>query len=690
MKNTFRRSEFRGTSRLAVACAAGIITLSFAVHAQSPSPSPSAESEGKYSVKASTEIGGRWVDVNGNENKFRSDLNYRSGFRVFDSSIVIENNRKGSKSFDSAMFIASGWGADPSGMFRTNVEKTGLYRLDGNFRRVGFFNNLNNHAIGETKINYHNYRTSRNFGDVDLVLLPENQKIRFRLGGSYNLSGDTFTYSSRQSEVFPIQATARAKAYDFRFGADGQVLGFNLSATYGYRSFSDRTSYLLLAPDEGDRVSTTDIDKMERTNPITGRTHFGVFNLQRTFAERFDITAKILHSWTTNEFKWNEFIEYRTPVFNRDEYTISGNSSRPQTRGDLGMTWRIADKFRLSNTFSYDGFNLSGGNLYAQIVFRTNVLTRNSNFTVTRYRKYTNTFEGDYQFNDRVGVNLGYRYTHRDIDLQWIGLNLANLAPLTGSPALESAKNSTNTVIAGTRIKPTKNWAIYADVEKGKADNVFTRAGNSDFTNFRVRSRMRFSKVASSISFISKDNEIPAEGTNGPDPRYITDTKSRTFSATVDWFPINEVNLSGGYNYVNLTSEAFIKLPINGVLTDGLSQYFVRDNYIFIDATVKPHKRVSLFASYRWDKDNGHGDRALPPLASSLIIGSYPIDFKTPEVKASFRLSKYVDWNIGYQYYDYKEDPPQQTIYGLASQNYSAHMPYMSVRIYLGKGSADR
>jgi hypothetical protein len=429
---------------------------------------------------------------------------------------------------------------------------------------------------------------------------------------------------------------------------------------------------------------------MERTNPIDGRTHFGVFSLQRTFADRFDVTAKILHSWTTNEFKWNEFIEYRTPVFNRDEYTISGNSSRPQTRADLGMTWRLTDKFRLSNTFSYDGFNLSGGNLYALIAFRNNALTRNSNYTATRYRRYTNLFEGDYQFNDRVGVNVGYRFTRREVGLQWIGLNLANFAQLSGSPIDESAKNSTNTIIAGAKIKPTKNWAIYADVENGNADNVFTRAGNSDFTNFRIRSLMRFEKVTANVSYISKDNEIPAEGVNGPDPRYITDTSSRTFSASVDWFPIDEVNFSGGYNYVHLTSTAFIKIPINGVLTDGLSQYFVRDNYFFIDTTLMPHRRLTFFGSYRWNKDTGHGDRALPPLSSPLIIGSYPIDFKTPEVKVAIRLNKYVDWNIGYQYYDYKEDPPQQTIYGLPSQNYSAHMPYMSVRIYLKRDTAAR
>lgn len=346
------------------------------------------------------------------------------------------------------------------------------------------------------------------------------------------------------------------------------------------------------------------------------------------------------------------------------------------------MTWRITDAFRLSNTFTYDGFNINGGNFYSQITTST---TLRSNYTTTRYRRYTNTFEGDYQFSERVGVNLGYRYSNRNVRLHWLQLN--NLGAQTELED-EDADNSTNTFIAGTRVKPTKNWAIYADVEKGKADNVFTRAGNSDFTNFRIRSRMRFNKVGTSVSFITKDNEIPAEPTTGSIPR-ITDTKSRTFSATVDWSPIDELDLTAGYNYLQLTSEAFIVLRLSTPV-EGFSQYFVRDNYFFVDASVRPHKRLGLYGSYRWNKDRGHGDREIPPLASTLLLGSYPFDFKAPEVKASIRINRYIDWNVGYQYYDYKEDPIPQAVYGLPKQNYSAHMPYTSVRIYLGRGAGDR
>jgi manganese transport protein len=126
-------------------------------------------------------------------------------------------------------------------------------------------------------------------------------------------------------------------------------------------------------------------------------------------------------------------------------------------------------------------------------------------------------------------------------------------------------------------------------------------------------------------------------------------------------------------------------------LPDALSEYFLRDHYFFIDATVKPHNRLTFFGSYRWNKDRSLNGVVVPPLSTTtLLLGAYPIDFKTPEVRASVRLSRYLDWNIGYQYYDYSEEPVQNIQWAVPFQNYKAHMPYMSLRIYLGKAAGDR
>src|SRR5688500_15306590 len=89
--------------------------------AQSPTPSPEDVETG-YKITSSLELGARGLSVNGDYDKFRSDLNYRPGFRIFDSSLLIENFNAGSNLFDNALITSSGWGADPSGSFRLSLE----------------------------------------------------------------------------------------------------------------------------------------------------------------------------------------------------------------------------------------------------------------------------------------------------------------------------------------------------------------------------------------------------------------------------------------------------------------------------------------------------------------------------------------------------------------------------------------
>src|SRR5687768_7669782 len=61
----------------------------------SPSPTPSASNEivtlGGYEVTSSVELGVRGLSVNGNHDKYRSDFNYNPGFRIFDSSFLMED-----------------------------------------------------------------------------------------------------------------------------------------------------------------------------------------------------------------------------------------------------------------------------------------------------------------------------------------------------------------------------------------------------------------------------------------------------------------------------------------------------------------------------------------------------------------------------------------------------------------------
>ena len=218
-------------------------------------------------------------------------------------------------------------------------------------------------------------------------------------------------------------------------------------------------------------------------------------------------------------------------------------------------------------------------------------------------------------------------------------------------------------------------WSLYFDMERGASDNVFTRIANYDFTNVRVRSIIRpTSKLSINTSFVTKDNTNPSVNIDGKD--FGVDVNSRIFNGSVDWTPNSKFYLSSGYNYTHLVSQAEVVffLP-SSVRATGLSRYFMKDSFAFINTFVELHPRARLYAGYRIHKDPGQEDREGFP---TVLIGSYPYQFQSPEVRLQFKITDRLDWIAGYQYYDFKER-------FVNNQFYQAHLPYTSLRFYFGR-----
>ena len=109
---------------------------------------------------------------------------------------------------------------------------------------------------------------------------------------------------------------------------------------------------------------------------------------------------------------------------------------------------------------------------------------------------------------------------------------------------------------------------------------------------------------------------------------------------------------------------------------------YVRNNFFFADVTAQLAPRVTLFTSYRINDDNGQGSRLADPVGTpGFLISSYPNTYQSPEARLAVRLHRRLDWNVGYQYYNYNES----AIVGPRPQNYHAHLPYTSLRIYIGR-----
>lgn len=669
----------------------GCLTM-FGLSALGQTPEATPENVNGYQITSSMELGVRSLDVDGSINKYRSDLNYRNGFRVWDSSFMMENKTGRRRFLDTLQITSSGWGSDRSGFTRIMADSPGLYTFTGSIRRVSLFNSLTNHAL-----NQHNFNTNHDMGDFDLSVFPLGDKLKLTFGGGFQNFNGPGTWNARAyRDDFQVSVNNKSNAKDFRVGLDAKLAGFNLGFSHGYRLFKDKTQYFLDGFNVGNNpTDTTTYSSFQRDFPITGKSHFSTFNLNRTFAKRVDFTARAMYSTTSTV---NGIVETITGRDNNnnwvdlDRFDISADAKRVQFRGDLGVTFNITDDFRISNTFSFDRFGIDGGTQLFEQLFRRNAagttlppsLTRQQFYRVTDYERYVNTIEGDYQINNRVAIHLGYRFTQRKIDLFGYNQTLTS-APSTTNPLFitEEEKNSTNTFIAGMKIKPMKNWVVFWDVEHGTADNVFSRLENYEFTNFRVRSRWSFNKFAFNVSAISKDNTNPAEslivGSFG------ADVNSRIYSSSMDWTPMTKLSFSGGYTYTHMTSSTVILIPVGTPIftttqnVRGFSQYYVRDHMAYFDVSAKPSKWVSFYATYRFNKDYGQRDRVSAVIWN--IFTGYPMEFQSPEFRASFRLHRRVDWNVGYQYFHYLDR-------FAPGQNYTAHLPYTSLRFYFG--GADR
>ncbi len=737
----------RKTTAISTALVLSLLMLASMASAQqtTPSPAPSkspeaktepsaveaGEDAGDYMIISSFEVGYRGQRVVGDLNKYRSDLNYKAGPRVFDSSFLMRSKDGKGDLFDTLLVTSTGWGSDPYSNLRVNVEKPEWYRFDAIYRRFKYFRFVNNMAnpnwvFSPTSFSVppnpvtgeHGYNTRTQLGDFDLTLLPKNRVIRFNIGYSpERYSGPAFTNYHAGGNEFNFLSQLKSRANDFRLGADGKAGPIDFSFLQGFRFFRD-DSFINLGATPGINLNpaVARLTSFNRSEPASGEVDYTRFSVHTLVAKKLDITARIVHSNATSNFafienftgrNWNPRVTGWPPgplpatpnTLNLGQYNITGNAERPYTLGDIGVTLLATDKLRISNTFRVEDFTIDGFAVFSDFFSITRgagptLRTDTVGFSnldanrVTKYRKYQDTIEADYQFNARYSLHFGYRYGSRHIEESFDGFNFGSngslTPPATRTSSLEVEDNHTNAFFAGFKARPASNWTIYFDAEHGTADNVFSRIGNYDYTNVRAKSRYSPSKNLSfNLAVITKNNSNPSEIAGVSLQDFGVDTRSRIFTSSVDWTPNSKVSFSTGYNYNWLNSDAVIDYFFNSVRHPlGHSLYFVRNNFFYLDTTAQVTPRVTLFASYRINKDNGQGNRLADPTGTpGILINSYPMSYQSPEARLAIKINRQLDWNFGYQYYNYRESP----IVGPRPQNYHAHLPYTSLRIYIGR-----
>src|SRR5437016_3781676 len=349
-----------------------------------PTSNTVGEDAGSYTVTSTIEVGARGLRVFGDTNKFRSDLNYHAGARLFDSSFLMKSKDGKGGLFDTFLVTATGFGADPNGSMRIDVENPKWYRFEGSYRRLKYFRYLNNFAnpnylftgfpVPPNPVTgYHGYNTQTQFGDFDLTILPKNETIRFTVGYSpERYSGPFFSTYHIGGNEFQLFSHARTRANDFRVGADGRLGPIDWTFLQGFRrfrddSFVDNTAFINPNPTNTARFTT-----YNRNEPTRGSVDYTRASIHTLVAKKLDITGRIIHSSATAN---SIFLENMTGTnFNTritgqlappnvlilGQYNIPSTAKRPNTVADIGVTLLATEKLRVSNTFKVEDFTIDG------------------------------------------------------------------------------------------------------------------------------------------------------------------------------------------------------------------------------------------------------------------------------------------------------------------------------------------
>ena len=231
------------------------------------------------------EIGYRWLDLDGSESMYRSQINERDGFilRAFTMTSVSE-----SAFADRYRITASDLGATPAGMLRIEAAREGSYLLrvgyhtsDAYSAIPGFANPLLSQGVVPGQ---HTFDRSRSTFDADLEFIP-GRKISPFVGYTYHRTdgpGRT-TYFVGQDE-FRLLSDLQDTDQEIRAGASfnlGRVYG---QVTQGWRDFSGREEFSL---DAGEASGNNTIPILGRNITISSFTRDSRTDVSAPFTNAF-------------------------------------------------------------------------------------------------------------------------------------------------------------------------------------------------------------------------------------------------------------------------------------------------------------------------------------------------------------------------------------------------------------------
>lgn len=640
------------------------LSAAFVCSAQEPvAPTPGlvgpnrGDDVGGYNIVNSFETGYRFLSLGGNQDKYRSNENFGNGVRLLSGFFSVNSKAGHGALFDELVVTTGGLGGDPYQSARLTLQKNRLYEYNFYWRKNDYFNP----GLTTDGARQHLLDTSYTLQDHDLTLFP-NSPVKLLFGFSRNdTSGaglSTVQLFSPAGDILPVFTNVKIAQNDYRFGGEGRWRGFTLNVIRGWEDFKDDTPYQL--------TGSASLTSFLRSSPNHGTSPYWRVGLFRN-SRRLDVNARFTYTGGNRAFLANE-TALGTNQFGalaNQQIITAGNARRPVATGNLNLTAPITSKFAITSRTSVYNVRTEGDSAYLQY----DNSTQSSALLYFQYlgiRTIETSLDGLYQVRPWLDVHAGYAFSDRRIaSSPQIDAN----GPAPFIPYEQT--NQLHSGVFGFRVRPAKGLTASFDSEIGHVTRPFTPKSEANYNVFSgsIRYNLKHLRLSALAHTDYNLNSVTLSSYT---------SHARTYSASASWIAGSWLSLDATYTKIHLDTLggiAFFSGP--QFLPDQVSSY-ISNIYSGTLSARFSYKRFDLYLGYSHVQDTGDGRNAAantvigPSLPSFQTAQTFPLRFVSPMARLSVRMNERLRWNVGFQYYGYREN-------FTSGNNYLANTGYTSL-----------
>lgn len=600
----------RPTFRLDAAAAAPVPAPMRNPFVEPSVPMPEEEGVEFAGLRLAGEIRGgyRATSVDGNERVYDQDLNYDSGFRLFDFSLAGALADR-----PDVRFAAEASGVDdPVEHYSLEAQYGSLVRFDADVTRTNFVY----HASGDP----FDQSSRKNMASFSLSVAPEGE-LRFSAGlDLWNRDARRRTQRLVEFAKTAVTEPIDEESWYAWVRAEWTHGPFTVSATQGYRSESlDRGIDTVATPTLPTDRSIFYTQETDLKAPVT--TLLGSFKPSSAIT----VDGKVVYSPIDND----------TSVYDRTTGPGTGagyveevfgdvNGERNFFRAEVGGTWYATDELsvsaRFENLLSLEQSTATTRTVRTEPTGGTPVTDVTSRRIDRDQRIWRGSVEGRYRAADWISVRAGYELGYEEFDINYdVGdddfWDTTFLGP-----------------VLGLDLDPIEGLSIEAQYRFVHVADPDVPIGEENLDQAKIRARYRIAHDLTVTGFVTERYL-----TNG-----IRDTEIRSFAAGLGatLTPRSDLTVDLGWNFQSFDTQADVLRFFSGVPVEGTSEFEGRTNglYAFGDWTATEDLILSAGASWYH------------------TTGDFPTDLIDLTLGAEYRVHRHASVGTNLRWISYDED----------------------------------